>query len=222
MNKLGIDAPGAPCTLASRREVFASALALVGGGLLCAPVVDAQMLNPQVPPTDLTLLNYFLTLENLEATFWTQGLAKFSSADFANAAFVQNFGSVIISDVYAYLCLIRDHDAKHIRMLKSAIASLGGTPVSPNTYSFPWKTADDFAALAVSMKNTAIAAYNGALYQIQNLTLRSQMATIATVEGRHSAYLSLLSGVSPAPVSFDTASTPSTVLTTLGAFNAAH
>ena len=222
MNILGIDAPGAPSRLVSRREVFAGAAALLGAGLLCTPALDAQMLNPQVPPTDLTLLNYFLTLENLEAAFWTQGLAKFSSADFANAAFVQNFGSVIISDVYAYLCLIRDHDAKHIRTLKSSIAILGGTPVNPNTYHFPWKTADDFAALAVSMKNTAIGAYNGALYQIQNLTLRSQMATIATVEGRHSAYLSLLSGASPAPVSFDTASTPSTILTALGAYNAAH
>ena len=88
MNILGIDAPGAPSRLVSRREVFAGAAALLGAGLLCTPALDAQMLNPQVPPTDLTLLNYFLTLENLEAAFWTQGLAKFSSADFANAAFV--------------------------------------------------------------------------------------------------------------------------------------
>src|SRR6516162_1884009 len=65
VNILGIDAPGAPSRLVSRREVFAGAAALLGAGLLCTPALDAQMLNPQVPPTDLTLLNYFLTLENL-------------------------------------------------------------------------------------------------------------------------------------------------------------
>src|SRR5262249_5267577 len=98
-------------------------------------------------PTDLSILNYALTLENLELAFYDQGLTRFSSTDFGNSTFMQNFGMVIGGDVYAYLCLIRDQEAQHTRMLRSLIARRNGVPANLSNYNFNFKTADDFVAM---------------------------------------------------------------------------
>ncbi len=190
-----------------RRSALARAAALFGAGYLAV-----GLSNGQNSSSDATLLNYALALENLESAFYTQGLLQFSSTDFANSSFIQNFGSVISGDVYAYLSLIRDQEQQHVRALNSLIAGLGGTPVKTCTYNFGYKTPDDFMTLAALLENTAVSAYTGALYQIQNLSIRTDAAAIATVEGRHSAYLNLLTGTSPSPASFDNAATSATIL----------
>ena len=199
-----------------RREILARMAVLFGAGAL---VTDP--LSGQGAPTDVSLLNYALTIENLESAFYTEGLATFSSTDFANSTFAQNIGTVIRGDVYAYLCLIRDQEAQHTRMLRSLIANRRSSPVNPCIYNFTFKTADDFVTLAVLLENIGIAAYNGALYQIQDLSLRRQMATIATVEARHSAYLNLLTGTSVSPSPFDNAATSATVLPALAKYSSA-
>jgi hypothetical protein len=187
--------------------MFVRSAALLGGGPLLINPASAQSPSP-----DVTLLNYALTLENLEAALYTQGLMQLSSTDFANSTFIQNLGSVIGGDVYAYLSLMRDHEAQHVRTLKSLITSLGGTPVTRCTYNFGYKTADQFITVAALLENTVVAAYNGALYQIQSSSIKIAAATIASVEGRHASYLNLLRGTSPCPSSFDTAATSATVL----------
>jgi rubrerythrin len=181
--------------------------ALFGAGPLLIGSLSAQTTT-----SDVTLLNYALSLENLEAAFYTQGLTQFSSADFANSTFIQNFGNVIGGDVYAYLSLIRDHEEQHVRTLQSVITSLGGTPVKPCTYNFGYKTADQFISVAAILENTGVMAYDGALSQISSASLKTAAATIATVEARHASYLNLLNGVSPFPASFDTAATSTAIL----------
>ena len=52
------------------------------------------------------------------------------------------------------------------------ITSLGGTPVKPCTYNFGYKTADQFVTLAALLESTGVAAYDGALYQIQSTSTR--------------------------------------------------
>ena len=196
-----------------RRDFLLRSAKLFGAGALLTSSLSAQS-----PPTDLSLLNYALTLENLEAAFYTQGLAQFSSADFANATFFQNFGNVIGGDVYAYLSLIRDHELQHVRSLQSVITGLGGTPAKACTYNFGYKTADDFITVAALLENTGVMAYDGALAQVNSSTLKTTAATIATVEARHASYLNLLTGTSPFPASFDTAATSATILAAAGKF----
>lgn len=203
----------APQPGVGRRELLLRSAAIFGAGTLLTSELSAQS-----APTDLTLLNYALTLENLEAAFYTQGLAQFSSADFGNSTFIQNFGSVIGGDVYAYLSLIRDHEQQHVRTLQSLITGLGGTPAKPCSYSFGYKTADDFVTLAALLENTGVMAYDGALSQISSASLKTAAATIATVEARHASYLNLLTGTSPFPASFDTAATSATILAAAGKF----
>ncbi len=204
---------GAPQQGVGRREWLMRSAALFGAGTLLTSSLKAQS-----GPTDLTLLNYAMTLENLEAAFYTQGLTQFSSTDFGNSTFIQNFGSVIGGDVYAYLSLIRDHEAQHVRTLSSLITNLGGTPAKPCSYNFGYKTADDFVTVAALLENTGVMAYDGALSSISSATLKTAAATIATVEARHASYLNLLSGVSPFPAALDTAATSTAILAAAAKF----
>jgi hypothetical protein len=196
-----------------RRELFVRSAAIFGAGALLTSELSAQS-----APPDLTLLNYALTLENLEAAFYTQGLTQFSSADFGNSTFIQNFGNIIGGDVYAYLSLIRDHEAQHVRTLQSLIKGVGGAPAKPCSYNFGYKTADEFVTVAALLENTGVMAYDGAIAQISNSSLKTAAATIATVEARHAAYLNLLTGTSPFPASFDTPGTSASILAAAGKF----
>jgi rubrerythrin len=196
-----------------RRELLLRSAALFGAGTLLSSSLSAQS-----GPTDLSLLNYALTLENLEAAFYTQGLSQFSSADFGNSTFIQNFGSIIGGDVYAYLSLIRDHEMQHVRTLQSLITTAGGTPAKPCSYNFGYKTADDFIVVAALLENTGVMAYDGALNQITTASLKTAAATIATVEARHASYLNLLNGTSPFPTAFDTPATSTAILAAAGKY----
>lgn len=169
-------------------------------------------------PSDLDILNYALTLELLEATFYTQGLNTFTAADFSKAAYVPVVGNRVAGAVYDNLRTIRDHENIHVSTLTSVIRSLGGTPVSACTYNFGYKTPDEFLAVGMALENTGVMAYDGAVNMIRNKDLITAGATIATVEARHAAYLNLLNSAIPFPMAFDTAQTMSQILSTARQF----
>ena len=72
MSESKVSTQVAPGKGVGRRELFLRSAALFGAGTLLTGSLSAQ-----TAPTDLSLLNYALTLENLEAAFYTQGLAQF-------------------------------------------------------------------------------------------------------------------------------------------------
>jgi rubrerythrin len=213
VSELKVSMQGAAEKGVDRRELLLRSAALFGAGTLLTTSLSAQS-----GTTDLTLLNYAMTLENLEAAFYTQGLTQFASSDFANSNFIQNFGTLIGGDVYAYLTLIRDHEMQHVRTISSLITGMGGTPAKPCTYNFGYKTADDFIMVAALLENTGVMAYDGALATISSATVKTAAATIATVEARHASYLNLLNGVSPFPAAFDTAATSAAILAAAGKY----
>lgn len=197
----------------SRRQFFENAAKLLGIG------AAAFSLNAQSStPTDIDILNYALTLENLEAAFYNQGLRQFSNTDFARGTFYTGLGENVGGDVFAYLTLIRDHENNHVRTLTSVIRSLGGTPVAPCTYNFNVTGVDSFVSTAAVLENTGVMAYDGALNMIQNPALKQAGATIATVEARHASYLNLLNGTSPFPDAFDVAKSMADILKAAGPF----
>ena len=195
--------------------------AMLAGAAAVTVALNAQ----STTPSDLDILKFALTLENLEASFYTQGLKQFSSSDFSNATFVQNFGNTtgvfgdaFSGDVYSYLLLVRDHEQQHVRTLSALITSLGGKPAAPCTYNFGYTSADTFIAVARTLENTGVMAYDGAAKLIKDKKLLTAAATIATVEARHAAYLNLLNGASPFPDAFDTPKTMADILAAAGQF----
>jgi hypothetical protein len=213
------------------RRDFLRGVAAVAGTAVSAALLRAQSTTPTTTPSpanDLNLLNYALTLELLEATFYTQGLARFSSADFAAS---NAFGALrtasgvsanpplsgesdtgLVQDIYAYFTLIRNHEQQHVRTLTNTIRSLGGTPVTAPSFRLNFTTADDFIATAAVLENTGVAAYNGAIPMMFTPALITASATIASVEARHAAYLNRIRGMVPFPDAFDTGKSMAEIL----------
>ena len=196
--------------------------AIIAGAALVASTLNAQTTTV----TDLDVLQYALTLERLEANFYTEGLKRFTPSDFSGGTFSQNLGNPndlfggdnVTGDVYSYLLLIRDHEQTHVRTLIRTIQSLGGTPKPVCTYNFNYTGIDSFLATAKVLEDTGVSAYDGAVRLIKNPAILQAAATIATVEGRHASYLRLITGDSPFPNAFDPAKTMTEILAAAGAF----
>ncbi|KAL0487336.1 1 TM domain-containing transmembrane protein [Acrasis kona] len=160
---------------------------------------------------NLQVLNYALTLEHLEATFYRQGLQQFSEADVIAAGYS--------AQVRDYISVVADHEATHVSTLTSVIKSLGGVPVEECTYNFGYgNNFTTFLQVADALENTGVSAYDGAAQLITNKDILTAAATIATVEARHAAYLNTLVGMNPFPQAFDTPLNMSQVLAIAGPF----
>ena len=198
----------------SRRKFLAgSAAALAGGALMAVPGAafanDDNGGNKHGRVTDVDILNYALTLEYLEATFYTQGLNKFDKGDFEKY-FKNNkpYRKQGIKDldggaVYEEFVRIREHEQTHVKTLK---AVLGNKAVPKSTYNFnktAFSSVGEFVAVAEFLENTGVSAYDGAIAYIKAAKLQTAGATIATVEARHASYLNLINGDVPFPKPFD-------------------
>ncbi|KAJ3231603.1 hypothetical protein HDU78_007605 [Chytriomyces hyalinus] len=149
---------------------------------------------------DLTVLNFALTLEHLEATYYQLGLAKFGPEQFSSIGlpgFVLEQFNTIAAD-----------EAIHVTFLQNAIAATFGVnmAVPKCTYNFDGALANiqSFITFASILEKTGVQAYDGGVKLIVNNDIKTAAATIATVEGRHSSFLNLLTGAGPAPGPFDT------------------
>jgi rubrerythrin len=195
--------------LSSRRRFLAGSAALLAGGALTAVLPSsAQAHDTKNPPRDIDVLNYALTLEHLEATFYVQGLKKFADA-FSGAQL-------------ANLKRIRSHEVTHVETLKDVIKSLGGRPVPPSTYNFKktaFTTKSKFLSVAQFLENTGVKAYDGAIAHIEAAALLRAGATIATVEARHASYLNFINGDVPFPQAFDTPVAPRKICQAIQAEN---
>ncbi len=205
---------GSGTGMSRRRFLGASGTVLASGALALAlggvpgRVAAASPSAALAEMTDVDLLNYALTLEHLEYTFYQQGQSRFTRGDFSAAPALSSLGDAVRSRVYDYFNLIAEHERQHVQTLMSVIQSLGGTPVVACTYNFGYTTVDGYVAVAQALENTGVMAYDGALASLQAAQLQTAAATIATVEARHAAYLNLLNGDVPFPDAFDTPKTP--------------
>ena len=62
---------------------------------------------------DTTVLNFALTLEHLESTFYVDGLQKLDAAAFAKAGYPEWVRNRFLQ--------IRDHEVGHVQLLESAL-----------------------------------------------------------------------------------------------------
>jgi hypothetical protein len=125
---------------------------------------------------DIGILNYALTLEYLEAEFYT----KVKAANLFKGAvgsLVSQFGQ---------------QEAEHVAALHQTVIKLGGTPAPRPTGKFPITTAAAVAKLAYTVENLGASAYLGQAGNITNPTVLAAALAIHTVEARHAATLATL------------------------------
>jgi rubrerythrin len=125
---------------------------------------------------DLAILNYALTLEYLETTFYEKVVAS----GFFNgkvASLIKSFGA---------------QEKTHVEALKGAVEKLGGTPAANPNGKFPIENANQVAQLAYTVENLGASAYLGQAPNIQSPEVLASALAIHTVEARHAATLGTL------------------------------
>lgn len=177
----------------SRRDVLKGVGAALAGLALTAtnPLTAGRVFASETLQTltDPDILNFALTLEHLEATFYTQVVS----------------GGQLSGDVLRYLTTIRDHENAHVNALTKVISGLGGTPVQrQNTYNFG-DLSNQAAILQVAqnVEQVGVGAYTGAARLFSDkTTLLATAASIQQVESRHLGVINFLRGQSVAGKSY--------------------
>jgi hypothetical protein len=160
----GTLAAGAVYGLGSVAPFVSKAFAATGGG-------------------DAEILNFALTLEYLEADFYT---VKGKQVGLSGQAkeYARQFGA---------------EEEAHVSALTAAIKQLGGTPAKKPRFVFPATSESSFLALASVLENAGVGAYNGAAPSLQSKQVLAAAGSIVQIEARHAAAIDLLIGKSPTP-----------------------
>ena len=169
--------------------------------LAAAPVAVFGALNKTLAQgtgsTAVSILNYALTLERLEAAFYNQALSATSAPALA-AGFTAN------ATLRAGIDKIRVDENAHVDLLIAAVTAAGGTPAPApaNGYNFTAAFTDipTFLTFAQAFEDLGVRAYKGQAGNIPratNLTIPTvgvvNVLTVAlqihSVEARHAAYI---------------------------------
>ena len=175
----------------TRRDALRGA-GLWGAGLMLATapalftaLAGKAFANHNATPLDV--LQFALTLEYLEAEFYTLG---YDAPGLIPAMDREIFRT------------IRDHEQAHVEFLRTAITNAGATPVAKPTFDFtaggnfdPFNNYEQFKALAQAFEDTGVRAYKGgAPVLIANDAVLTAALTIHSVEARHASEVRRLRG----------------------------
>ena len=148
---------------------------------------------------DISILNYALTLEYLEAAFYTRA----------------EEGGRLQGQLAQFAQVVGAHERAHVKALKAA---LGKKAVKRPKFDFKGVTKDPekFLATAVILEATGVAAYAGQAPRVRsNKVLRSALA-IHAVEARHASWALQLAGAEGAPKAFDAPLSKKQILKAVG------
>lgn len=172
----------------SRSEV------ILKGALAAGAVYGAVMVGPFVGKalamsggSDVDILNFALTLEYLESTFYKEAKTRAKAS----------------GELKSLIGLLADDEKQHVDALTATIKQLGGKPVAEPKFDFPYNDTASFLKLAQTFEDTGVSAYNGAGPMIESKEVLGAAGSIVQVEARHAAAIRLQNKEEPAPEAFD-------------------
>ena len=188
------------------RRSFVKMAALIGAG---SSLVAATRSDPKsfadATANDLEILNYALTLEYLEADFYSKGVE----------------GGELKGRTLELVEPIADHEQAHVAGLTQTIKDLGGKPADKPEFTYPDGTFTDrtkFLKTASVFEELGVTAYHGQVPRIDDPEILKAAAAIAGVESRHAAILADLIGGNPFPSPFEKRMSMKDVLAAAGDF----
>ena len=155
------------------------------GGSTAIELLSTTRVWAAAEGTDGDILNFALTLEYLEATFYERGNATNAITDSRER------------DIFA---TIQKDEEAHVQALTDTLNKLGVAPVAKPTITFPaatFATRESYLKLAMVFENTGVGAYLGQAGSITNKEILQAAAGIFGIEARHAALIGVISGATP-------------------------
>jgi hypothetical protein len=189
----------------TRRDFF-KALAAAGAGAAVGSVFLPRKTFAQGAGGDVDIANFALTLEYLEAEFYSLALDA----------------GVLSGDALGVVENLASHESQHVDAIIGLLEGAGATPVEKPEFTFPAGTFSSQGAildLAATFEPVGVGAYLGAAPMIQSPDILAAAGGIAGVEGEHVVAVNWLLGVLPyANEAFPAAMTQDEVLAAVSPF----
>jgi rubrerythrin len=167
---------------------------ILKGALAAGAVYGTFMVGPYVRKalamsgsSDVDILNFALTLEYLESTFYKEAKTRAKAS----------------GELKSLISLLAEDEQQHVEALTATIKKLGGKAVAEPKFDFPYKNTAEFLKLAQTFEDTGVSAYNGAAPMIKSKEVLGAAGSIVQVEARHAAAIRLQNKEEPAPEAFD-------------------
>jgi hypothetical protein len=181
----------------SRADVLRGA-AVGGAALLGALALPAR--SRAATTNDVDILNYALTLEYLQASFYTE---------------TERIGALNTNAARRAARVLGSVERAHVRALRKV---LGRSAVRRPFFNFQGTTEAEqrFLKTAVAFEDLAVAAYKGQAPLIDSKEVLAAAISIHSVEARHAAWMRHLFGILPASHAFDEPASKPAILEIVG------
>jgi Ferritin-like domain len=190
----------APTTRRAALKALAAA-GLVGSAAVLADGGRAEAADDE-PQGDIAILNYALTLEYLQAAFYTE---------------VQRINAVT-GEAARLVRIVGAHERTHVRELAKLLGSRA-IPQPKFDFRGATETQSAFVRTAVAFEDLGVAAYKGQAPRITSVAYLDVALAIHAVEARHAAWIRRIAGILPAASAFDQ---PATAAQVLSVVNSTH
>jgi Ferritin-like domain len=179
------------------RARFLTKATIATGGLIGGGAILGALASPASAATnnDVAIANFALTLEYLEAEFYTEAVRM----------------GALRGETLRFAQVVGAHERAHVAALRKM---LGAAAVRKPTFNFRGTTenAAKFEATAVVLEETGVAAYKGQAGLIDSTAILKAALAIHSVEARHASWIRRITGASPAPAAFDKPKTKAQIL----------
>ena len=184
----GVEVVAADGADLSRSDVILKGMLAAGavyGAFMVAPFVRSALAAGE--SGDVAILNFALTLEYLESTFYAEAKKRAGAK----------------GELKALVNLLAEDEKQHVEALEGTIKKLGGKPVAEPKFNFEYSDTKGFLELAKTFEDTGVSAYNGAGPLIKSKEVLAAAGSIVQIEARHAAAIRLQNKEEPSPDAFD-------------------